>query len=1269
MQPCPHQTEPFLPEEKSSAAAEQLLVEVGPRMNFSTAWSSNALSIFRACGLKKLVRIERSRRYLLTLDTALSCPKQTTALKRVFAAQVHDKMTECLYTGRLTTFDTGVKPAEVYEVDIMSKGQAALEEINKDLGLGFDDQDLVYYTKLFQDLGRNPTSVECFDVAQSNSEHSRHWFFGGKMVFDGKEMPHTLMQLVKSPWKANPSNSTIAFCDNSSAMKGAVINTLIPETPGQVSAMKEKKVDYDLTLTAETHNFPCGVAPFPGAETGTGGRLRDGHATGTGSLVVAGTAAYCVGNLNIPDYDLPWERKDFEYPPNIAKPLQIIIDASNGASDYGNKFGEPLVQGFTRSFGMRMKTGKDGEEGERREWIKPIMFSGGVGQMDARHRKKDKPEVGMNIVKLGGPAYRIGMGGGAASSMLQGDNAAHLDFNAVQRGDAEMEQKTNRVIRTCVELGADNPIVSIHDQGAGGNGNVCKEIVEPEGAIIEIRDVLAGDKTLSVLELWGAEFQENDCLLLKPESMELFAAIAAREKAPWSVVGRVTGDGKIVVHDSSNDTTPFNLSLETILSGLPSKTFKFNRIKPQLTPVELPRDIKLDNALDRVLRLLSVSSKRFLTSKVDRSVTGLIAQQQCVGPLQLTMSDVAVIAQSHFGKTGCAFAIGEQPIKGLLDPSAMARMTMAESLTNLVWAKVTALEHVKCSGNWMWAAKLEGEGIHMYEAAESLAKMMIELGIAIDGGKDSLSMAARTIHEKTKKDEMVKCPGSLVMSSYVSCPDVTLTVTPDLELKGENGVLLYISLADKHRLGGSALAHVFDSVGEKDECPDVESSQLLKDAFETIQSLIDYQYITAGHDRSDGGLLVTVLEMAFAGNAGVDLDFESNSTDMFSYLFSEEVGMVIEVNEITAEMVMEMFAEKNVLCSKIGKVRGDFQVNITFNGQAVLNSDVRDLRDTWEATGFELDKRQTNPICVEQEQKGLRERSGPSFKVPFEPMPKSELQLAADQPEIKVAIVRQEGSNGDREMASAFHMAGFTAWDVHMSDLLAGKVNLDDFRGIAFVGGFSYADTLDSAKGWAGTIKFNDELSKAFQKFYEREDTFSLGVCNGCQLMSLLGWVPQNTDVPAAKQARFVHNQSGRFESRFSAVQIVESAASKVMLKDMEGSTLGVWVAHGEGRAYFPESSTLDKVLKEGLAPLRYVDDDNTVTEAYPFNPNGSPSGIASLCSPDGRHLAMMPHPERCVLKWQWPYLTREMNGMEASPWLKMFQNAYEWCVKNPSPQ
>ncbi len=1231
---------------------DAVLFEVGPRMNFSTAWSTNAVSICHACGLTKILRIERSRRYLL-----MGAGKAFSDKVRVkaFLDLVHDRMTECAYPAPLASFETGIVPQPPTTVPLIEEGKTALVEINRSMGLGLDDWDIDYYYNLFvDDIKRNPTNVECFDLSQSNSEHSRHWFFGGRLIIDGAEMPKTLMQIVKQPYQLNPNNSVIAFKDNSSAIRGYSITTLMPEKPGMPSAMCERELTEHIIFTAETHNFPSGVAPFPGAETGTGGRIRDGHATGRGSYVIAGTAAYCVGNLRIPGYELPWESNDYLYPANLASPLQIEIDASNGASDYGNKFGEPLIQGFTRSFGLTMS------DGERREWIKPIMFTGGVGQIDARHIEKEVPRRGMVVVKVGGPAYRIGMGGGAASSMIQGENVEELDFNAVQRGDAEMEQKVNRVIRACVELGDANPIRSIHDQGAGGNCNVVKEIIYPAGAKIDLRAIQLGDTTLSVVEIWGAEYQEQDALLIYKDKELLFHDLCEREKVPCAVIGDIIGDGRIILFDVKAEggiETPVNLDLEKVLGDMPQKTFDLTRKTLRSKPLELPRDLTVRKALERVLRLVSVGSKRFLTNKVDRSVTGLIARQQCVGPLQLTVSDVAVIAQSHLGLTGAAIAIGEQPIKGLIDPAAMARMSVGEALTNIIWARISAIEDIRCSANWMWAPKLPGEGARLYDAAIAMSELMSELSIAVDGGKDSLSMAARVTHP-SGAHEVIKSPGTLVVSAYATCPDITQVVTPDIKRPGSSK-LLYVDLgAGFYRLGGSALAQCFGQIG--DSCPDVIDPAFLKRAFSAMQELIGNGIILAGHDRSDGGLITTLLEMAFAGNCGLDVHLPARwGLDALSILFAEELGLIAEYPADAENQVLALFKEFNVPITLIGAATAGKRIVIKIATETVLDADMPELRALWEETSHRLDLLQANPDCVIQEKAAIYGRPGPAFAVTFEAAPTPELILRrASKP--LVAILREEGSNSDREMAAVFHHAGFEPYDVTMSDLLAGKITLERFKGLAMVGGFSYADVMDSAKGWAGTVLFHSNLARQFESFYDRPDTFSIGICNGCQLMALLGWVPWR-GIVGELQPRFIHNLSGRFESRFATVRIDKSPA--IMLKGMEGSVLGVWVAHGEGRTHFPDEGILNDVLAKGLAPVRFVDDTGVATEVYPFNPNGSPKGIAALCSPDGRHFAIMPHPERTSQKWNWAWMPEEMQRtLSVSPWLRIFQNAREWC-------
>ncbi|HEX7259483.1 MAG TPA: phosphoribosylformylglycinamidine synthase [Candidatus Saccharimonadia bacterium] len=1183
-----------------------------------------------------ITRVERSRRF------GFAKKLDEEDLAKIVDA-LHDRMTEQVYKQPLTSFATNLKPEPVETVPILEEGIAALEQANKHYGLAMDEHDMQNYVSLFKKrLKRNPTTVELFQLGQGNSEHSRHGFFRGKLVIDGKPVDKSLMQIVKAPYKHNPNNSLIAFHDDSSAIRGGDIKTLVAQDPATASPFRIQDRVYHPTLTAETHNFPTGVAPYPGAATGTGGRIRDNQSVGRGGLFAASGTGYTVGNLHIPGYDQPWEQDGHKQPPNLSSPLNILIEGSNGASDYGNCFGEPLILGHVQSFGAETEDGY-------RSWFKPIMYSEGAGQIDDRHTEKGAPEKGMQVVQLGGPAYRIGMGGGAASSLMSGENAAELDFNAVQRGDAEMEQRMNRVMRACIELGDDNPIISAHDLGAGGDSNALPEIVDPAGGRIDLRSIPVGDASLSVLEIWGNESQERNAFLIWPEAINRFKQLCEREGAPYAVVGEVTGDGQLMVFDSQDDSTPVDLPLEPILGDLPPRTIQLSTEAPKLKPLDLPSDLTVKDALNRVLRLVSVASKNWLIHKVDRHVTGLVAQQQAVGPNQLPLSNYAVAAHSLFDQTGTALAQGERPRIGLISPAAQGRMSVAEALTNIMGARITALEDIRASGNWMWAAKLPGEGAKLYEAATAMSELMIELGIAIDGGKDSLSMATK------EKDRTVKAPGQLVVAAYATMADVRTKVTPDLKAEGND--LIFIDLSDgHHRLGGSALAQTFQQIGN--EAPDLKNTGLLKNTFHSIQALVADKLIVSLHDRSDGGLATTLLEMSFTGNFGISVAIKDKAHTI-PLLFSEELGLVIETAD--REATEKLLHEYHVPHQIIGTVtkRGS-HITISHNDEKVLDEPMVDLREIWEDTSTQLEMLQSDPAHAKAEAKAIRNLiEPPKWQLSFSPA--ADRKALGNRNKPKVAVLRQTGTNGDREMAGALTAAGFDAWDVTMSDLQNRKASLVDFRGVVFPGGFSFGDVLDSGKGWAGTIRFNKILADQFDEFYHRSDTFSLGVCNGAQLSALLGWVPFK-DIDQKEQPRFITNRSGRFESRFVTVEIQPSPA--IMLKGMEGSRMGVWVAHGEGYLH-ANSRLVNKLVEQNLAPIRFVDPHGGPTENYPFNPNGSPHGITSLVSTNGRHLAMMPHPERLSNQlWQWPWMPDEWKDLDASPWLKLFQNAREWCEK-----
>ncbi|EDW63604.1 phosphoribosylformylglycinamidine synthase [Drosophila virilis] len=1271
----------------------EMLVEIGPRFNFSTPYSTNCVNIFQNLGYTEVRRMESSIRYLLTFGRAAT--REVVS----FVALLGDRMTHCQYTAAnmpRESFDEQL-PAQLaawHYVPMMAQGRAALEEINQELGLAFSDYDLDFYYKLFsQTLKRDPTTVELFDCAQSNSEHSRHWFFRGRMVYEGQELPSTLIDLIMDTQRNTNPNNTIKFSDNSSAIVGFEHDALQPREIGAPGIVEVRSVRSDLIFTAETHNMPTAVAPFSGATTGTGGRLRDVQGVGRGGLPIAGTAGYCVGALHIPGYSQPYEPVGLKYPGSFAPPLQVLIEASDGASDYGNKFGEPLISGFTISYGL-YNAGQPNTK-TREEYVKPIMFSGGLGTMPAAMRQKMTPKRGQLLAKIGGPVYRIGVGGGAASSVeVQGSGDAELDFNAVQRGDPEMENKLNRVVRACIELGALNPILAIHDQGAGGNGNVLKELVEPDfaGAIIFSEEFKLGDPTITALELWGAEYQENNAILCKPQDRELLEKICARERCPISFVGVVTGDGRVtlVEHAAPNDmeqallpearksygAAPFDLELTHVLGDMPKRTYELKSVMNPCKPLQLPADIQLTDALERVLSIVAVGSKRFLTNKVDRCVGGLIAQQQCVGPLQAPLSDYALTTVSHFSTAGIATSIGTQPIMGLISPQNMAHMCVAEALSNLVFVKITEMADIKCSGNWMWAAKLSGEGYKMYQACLALSKVLQELRIGIDGGKDSLSMAAKV------DGEVIKSPGTLVLSTYAPCPDVHVRVTPDLKgpARGKASALLWINIERSARLGGSALAQAYAQQGET--TPNMEQTQVLTEAFELTQSLLGERLLLAGHDVSDGGLIVCLLEMAIGGLSGLQLDIQEAAAGITDYdavsgtigvnmclLFSEECGWVLEIYADQLESVRARFQAANVPNYYLGQTHGfgldTAQVLVKNGDNTLLSEPLLQLYKQWERTSYELEKLQANVECAQSEYDSLNYRQAPQYRAPAQLQ--SELTLKRCVQTVRVAVLREEGVNSEREMMASLLRAKFEVHDVTMSDLLAGTTNLSQYRGLVFPGGFSYADTLGSAKGWAANILHNALLKPQFEAFKMREDSFSLGICNGCQLMTLIGYVGsvKATDkTPVLPALALLHNRSKRFECRWSTVRIPPSRA--IMLSNMHDLVLGCWVAHGEGRFAFQREELLNQLHDEHLVTLQYVDDEGAPTELYPMNPNGSPRGIAGICSPDGRHLALMPHPERCSAMYQWPYVPHDFNvpaTQVESPWQLMFNNAYKWCA------
>ena len=1159
------------------------LTEIGPRNYNKTAWSTNIKNICDKANMLFINYIVKTTIYLCGIDEN--------------ANYYYDKMTEAIYDSNQYLYNSTNTVTEIEEYNETMNLNDYLEKINKDYGLSLSSEDMEYIKKNFV-TWNNPLFI-MFDIAQSNSEHSRHHFFNGRLFVDGAEQDYSLFQLVKQPLlHVEDNNSLVAFSDNSSVIKGRGCYSLYRN---EFNQYKKKFDPLNIVLTAETHNFPTAIEPFSGAATGIGGRIRDVQATGRGALPICSSAGYCVGNLFSLD----------NIPKNIANPTKILIDASNGASDYGNKFGEPIILGFTRSFKLE-------HNNERIEWLKPIMFTAGLGVITSENTFKTKAREGMLICKIGGPVYKIGFGGSAASSRVNTKETSDLDFDAVQRADAEMEQKLNNVIKSCIEARV-NPIESIHDQGAGGNGNVLKEIIENKGAIINIGKLTMGQDDMNDIEIWLSEYQESNAILVDNKNSYMILNICKRENLNIDIIGRVTNNRLNIFNNNRLIACNYKLPNNTNKRKYYLESCKVNVEKFCL----FNSAYTLEYLLEKTLSNVAVGSKRFLTNKVDRSVTGLIAQQQCVGPLHTPLSNFGLFSQSYFKGvsgcfSGCATSIGEQPIIGLIDPIAMVQKTVAEMLTNLVWVLIDRVEKIRCSANWMWPLphKDGKEGYKMYQAMKELNRVLITLGIAVDGGKDSLSMAVNY------NDSTIKAPGSLVLSAYVTCPDISKKVTPDL--KQSNTFILFIDLSDEYcRMGGSI-------VMENDiyyTPPKINDILKLKKTFNVIQGLIYRDKILAGHDKSDGGLITTLIEMAISGNKGlhVEIDDEFN---ILRYLFNEEIGMVIEVEQKHMAYVLNCFTNENIRCKWIGRTTPNYNFILEHKNKVLYKNSIVDLRMQWEKTSFTLEKLQCNIECVEQEMEALKETRNMEYNIPCT-LP----DFILTEKKYRVGIIREEGTNGYTELAAAFYYANFHVIDVHMNDIISERVNINEFHGIAFAGGFSYADVLGSAKGWYHVIKNNTNVYQQFQDFYNRENTFSIGICNGCQLMAHLGWI----------DGKLYENKSQRFESRFSTVRINKS--DNIFLKGMEGTVFGIWVAHGEGRF----------VSNDTNIPIQYVDLDHNPTEKYPYNPNGSERGIAALSSKNNRHLAIMPHPERSFLGYQVP-----IGGIkEYTPWYTLFKNAY----------
>ncbi len=1223
---------------------EENVVRVGPLPHFETPDSSRAVDILHRCGLPSVTRTETIRGYALEVGATADS----------ISGAVPDRMTECLYPIIPDSFASTAQPESLQSIDLSgADALAVLRGINIKLGLSMDEADMLRTIELALSQDRPMTDMELFKLAQGNSEHCRHWIFTSNIYIDGVKMPYSLMQMIKAPSLMDSGQILSAFSDNSMVVRGHEVTLLQPEFPGHPSRLVPRDVTLGIIGKVETHNHPTAIAPFPGAATGSGGEIRDEGSTGRGSRPGVGVIGFCTSDLCLPGFIQPWENPNLPRPNRLASAEKIIIDGSAGATGFENCFGRPCVGFYWRTADIVLPNG------ERRAWLKPSASMGGIGSIDVGHVEKDVPSAGMCIVRMGGSAYNVGLGGGAASSMRIGENTVALDFASVQRGNPEMQRRADYVIRTCVEMGDRNPIRLIHDQGAGGVGNVGTEIVYPAGGRFDISCINVGDASMSFRQIWSAEYQEGYVVLVYSSEMHVFRQICVREGVPLEELGEITGDGRIVVHNGDDPTLLVDLPLEQILGKLPPKNFHFETAERRLEPLILPEGLTLLGALGRVLRLPSVSAKSWFLHMVDRSVTGLVVQQPCCGPLQQPVADCGIKAHSFLDSSGGAVSIGENALRILVDSEAGARMCIGVAITNMAGAVIEkGIPGITVSGNWMWPAKERGEGAELYRAVRAVSDFQVRLGGAPTGsGKDSPTMAA-----DDGTGVIVKAPNMLQVTAVAAMNDVCLHATPDIKHPGESGLWLLDVGDGRARMGGSALAQVFGQIGN--ESPDADPD-LLTLSFNAMQEMVRRGIVSAYHDRGDGGLIVALLEMAFAGDCGVRISLpESVERHFLSVAFHEELGMVFEVPEWQEAVMLEVIQDYGVshILHFVGLTTVDKGILVMASGDRVLmDESMLDLRQMWHETAYQLELRQGNPVTAEAERRNMYDPGASKYVLTFEPEGPVVVEDGMVRP--RVAILREQGCNSDREMGAAFQQAGFDAVDVAMTDLLSGQVRLESFRGIVAVGGFSYGDTTDAGNGWAKVILLNPGLKAMFDAFFDRTDTFSLGVCNGAQMFLYLGKVLWD-GIDEDEQPRFVRNESWKFEARWSSLAIGPSRA--MMFRGMEGSVLGAHVAHGEGRLALSDAF-IERAIKEGFAPIRYADPEGNPTEEYPFNPNGSPKGIAGLCGgEEGQHLVMMPHTiDRAWQMRQWHWVPNSMSGLTASPWLMMAHNARRWCEQN----
>ena len=1221
---------------------------VVPRFGTISPWSSKATDIANNCGLAKIQRLERGIAYYVAGELSDEQAAEVSAV-------LHDRMTQLVLAKleQASGLFSHAEPKPLTAVDVLGGGRAALEQANTQLGLALAEDEIDYLVKSFNDLGRNPHDIELMMFAQANSEHCRHKIFNASWDIDGQNQEKSLFGMIKNTYQMHSENVLSAYKDNASVIVGHSAGRFFPNPQTRQYGAVQEPVH--ILMKVETHNHPTAISPFSGASTGSGGEIRDEGATGRGAKPKAGLTGFTVSNLNIPGFEQPWE-VPYGKPERIVTPLDIMIEGPLGGAAFNNEFGRPALTGYFRTFEQSISTPHGDEV---RGYHKPIMLAGGMGNIRENHVQKAEITVGAKLIVLGGPAMLIGLGGGAASSVATGASSADLDFASVQRENPEMERRCQEVIDRCWQLGDANPIAFIHDVGAGGISNAFPELVNDggRGGRFELRNVPNDEPGMAPHEIWSNESQERYVLAVSTVDFERFKAICERERCPFAVVGEATEEPQLTVTDSHFANTPVDMPLEVLL-GKPPRMHRSVTREAELGDDFDAASVDLEEAVGRVLHHPAVASKSFLITIGDRSITGLVARDQMVGPWQVPVADVAVTNTSFDVNSGEAMAMGERTPLALLDAAASGRMAIGETLTNIAASRIEKISDIKLSANWMAAAGHPGEDARLYDTVKAVGmELCPALGITIPVGKDSMSMKTRWQDEG--EDKSVTSPMSLIVTGFAPVVDVRQTLTPQLRLdKGETDLILIDLGRGQNRMGASILAQTYGLLGR--QAPDVDDAEDLKAFFAVIQGLNADDMLLAYHDRSDGGLLVTALEMAFAGHCGLDLYLDAladNRTEVNAVLFNEELGAVIQVRQDATPEVLAQFSAAGLgdCVAVIGQPVNGSDVAISFNGEAVFGDQRRLLQRQWAETSYQIQKLRDNAEGAEQEFDTLLDEENPglSVKLSFDVNDNISAPHIKKNVRPQIAVLREQGVNGQVEMAAAFDRAGFSAIDVHMSEILAGRVDLEDFKGLVACGGFSYGDVLGAGEGWAKSVLFNSRARDNFQAFFERKDSFALGVCNGCQMMSNLHeLIPGSEFWP-----HFVRNKSEQFEARVAMVQVQESAS--IFLRGMAGTRMPIAIAHGEGHAEFESEEALLEADLSGCVSMRFVDNYGKVTEKYPANPNGSPRGITGLTSRDGRVTIMMPHPERVFRAVQNSWKPDEWQ--EDGGWLRMFRNARVW--------